>query len=154
VAGFTPLKGKFIVKGRFMAKAKRLLLIGIIFFWAAASAFASDSTDDIPPVPTPELVTMVDLGAHKCIPCKMMAPIIEELQKEYAGRASIIFIDVWEHREQARRFGIRAIPTQIFYDKEGKETERHVGFLDKKSIMDMLDKLGVPRENSPHKEVP
>ncbi len=73
---------------------------------------------NIPSVPTPGLVTMVDLGAHKCIPCKMMAPIIAELQKEYAGRASIVFIDVWEHREQAQRFGIRSIPTQIFYDKQ------------------------------------
>lgn len=91
---------------------------------------------------------MVDLGAHKCIPCKMMAPIIAELQKEYAGRASIIFIDVWEHREQAQRFGIRGIPTQIFYDKQGKEIKRHVGFLDKKSIVAMFDQLGVPQEST------
>ena len=90
---------------------------------------------------------MVDLGAHKCVPCKMMAPIIAELQEEYAGRASIVFIDVWEHREQAQRFGIRGIPTQIFYDKQGKEIKRHVGFLDKKSIVAMFDELGVPKEN-------
>jgi len=75
-----------------------------------------------------------------------MAPIIEELKKEYAGRASIIFIDVWDHREQARRFGIRGIPTQIFYDKDGRETGRHVGFMGKKAIVDVFDKLGVPRE--------
>lgn len=107
----------------------------------------------MPPVPTPELVTMVDLGAHKCIPCKMMAPIIEELQKEYTGRASIIFIDVWEHKEQARRFGIHSIPTQIFYDKQGKEVGRHVGFFDKKSIMGIFDKLGVPGKDSSEKAI-
>jgi thioredoxin 1 len=88
------------------------------------------------------------LGAKKCIPCKMMAPILEELQEEYAGLASIVFIDVWEHREQAQRFGIRGIPTQIFYDTQGKEIKRHVGFLDKKSIVAMFDKLGVPQESS------
>ena len=77
-----------------------------------------------------------------------MATIIAELQKEYAGRASIIFIDVWEHREQAQRFGIRGIPTQIFYDKQGKEIKRHVGFLDKKSIVAMFDELGVPQEST------
>jgi len=87
----------------------------------------------------------VDLGANKCIPCKMMAPIIEELKREYAGRASIVFIDVWEHNEQVARFGIRAIPTQIFYDKTGREVERHVGFLDKKSIVATFEKLGVPK---------
>jgi thioredoxin 1 len=128
-----------------------MILTGIIFFLSAASAFADDATAQIPPVPTPELVTMVDLGAHKCIPCKMMAPIIEELQKEYVGRASIIFIDVWEYKEQAQRFGIQAIPTQIFYDKKGKEFSRHVGFMDKKSILDIFDKLGVPCKDSSKK---
>jgi thioredoxin 1 len=114
---------------------------------AAVAASAGDSKNDaIPPVPTPGLVTMLDLGAHKCIPCKMMAPIIAELREEYKGRASIIFIDVWEHREQARRFGIRSIPTQIFYDRKGKEVGRHIGFLDKKSIVETLVKLGVPKE--------
>lgn len=121
----------------------------VFFFCLPLAVLAEDSkTSQIPPVPTPGLVTMVDLGAHKCIPCKMMAPIIAELQKEYEGRASIIFIDVWEHREQAQRFGIRGIPTQIFYDKDGKEVGRHVGFLDKKSIIGAFEKLGVPKEAS------
>ena len=75
----------------------------------------------------------------------MMAPILEELTKEYAGRASIVFIDVWKHREQAQRFGIRSIPTQIFYDRTGREVERHVGFMDKKSIEAKLAQLGVAR---------
>jgi thioredoxin 1 len=114
---------------------------------SAVAASTGDTENDVkPPVPTPGLVTMVDLGAHKCIPCKMMAPIIAELQKEYKGRASVIFIDVWEHREQAELFGIRSIPTQIFYDKEGKEVDRHVGFLDKKSIVATFEKLGVTKE--------
>ena len=132
-----------------MIKIKWLFIMWVSFFCLPLAAVAGDSkTSQIPPVPTPSLVTMVDLGAHKCIPCKMMAPIIAELQKEYEGRASIIFIDVWEHREQAQRFGIRGIPTQIFYDKDGKEVGRHVGFLDKKSIIGAFEKLGVPKEAS------
>lgn len=124
----------------------RLLILGIMFVcWVAAPLFADDSkTNAIPPVPAPGLVTMVDLGAHKCIPCKMMAPIIDELQKEYAGRAAVVFIDVWEHRDQVERFGIQAIPTQIFYDKQGKEVTRHVGFMDKQSILAIFEKLEVP----------
>ena len=127
-------------------KSKRFAICFILLFvWIATPLFAADTAStEISPVPTPGRVTMVDLGADKCIPCKMMAPIIEELRKEYDGRASIIFIDVWKHREQAQRFGIRAIPTQIFYDKEGKEVGRHVGFMDKKSIVEMFKKLGVP----------
>ena len=94
-------------------------------------------------VPIPGMVTMVDVGAHKCIPCKMMTPIIEELSQEYAGRAAIAFIDVWEHREEAAKYGVRSIPTQIFYDSNGKEQYRHTGFLSKKDIVSKLKELGV-----------
>jgi thioredoxin 1 len=88
-------------------------------------------------------VTLIDLGATECIPCKMMAPILEELKKEYAGRADIIFIDVWKDPAQAKKYGIRAIPTQIFFDRDGREVFRHTGFMDKRRIVDMLTQLGV-----------
>lgn len=88
-------------------------------------------------------VTMIDLGATECIPCKMMAPIIEELKAEYAGKADIVFIDVLKNREQAQKYGIRAIPTQIFFDGDGREVYRHTGFMDKKSIVERLRQLGV-----------
>jgi thioredoxin 1 len=113
----------------------------------ATPIFAAESDNaDLPTLPTPGMVTMVDLGADKCIPCKMMAPILEELEKEYEGLATIAFIDVWKNPDQAKRFGIRSIPTQIFYDRDGKEVERHVGFLDKKSILKIFAKLGVTGE--------
>ncbi len=94
-------------------------------------------------VPVKGMVTMVDLGAKKCIPCKMMAPILAELEKEYAGKAAIVFIDVWENQAPAKTFGIRGIPTQIFFDKEGREVFRHTGFMDKNSIVAKLGQLGV-----------
>jgi thioredoxin 1 len=72
-----------------------------------------------------------------------MAPIMEELEKEYKGRAAILFIDVWKYRDEGRKYGVRTIPTQIFYDRDGKEIMRHQGFLDKKSIVAELEKLGV-----------
>jgi thioredoxin 1 len=92
---------------------------------------------------TPGRVTMIDLGATECVPCKMMAPILEELKKEYDGKADIIFIDVWKAPEQGKKFGVRAIPTQIFFDTEGKEFYRHVGFMDKKRIVEILSQMGV-----------
>ncbi|MGC9967966.1 MAG: thioredoxin family protein [Syntrophobacteraceae bacterium] len=106
---------------------------------------SDDGKSQVPQVPVKGMVTMVDIGAKKCIPCKMMATIMEELEKEYGstGKAAIIFIDVWENREQGQKFGIRSIPTQIFYDKEGKEVYRHEGFMFKNSIVTMLEKLGV-----------
>lgn len=94
-------------------------------------------------VPIPGIVNMVDLGAHQCIPCKMMAPILKELSVEYDGKAAIVFIDVWENPEVKEQFGIKSIPTQIFYDSEGNEVYRHTGFLAKKHIVKKLKKFGV-----------
>lgn len=81
------------------------------------------------------LPRLVDLGAKKCIPCKMMAPILEELKKEYEGRLIVQFIDVWEKPQEAKRFEVRMIPTQIFYDASGKEIFRHTGFFAKEDIL-------------------
>ena len=98
---------------------------------------------DFSALPVKGIVTMIDLGAKKCIPCKMMAPILEKMEKRYEGKAAVIFIDVWEHREQASRFRIRAIPTQIFFDPSGKEVYRHVGFMGEEAITQVMEKLGV-----------
>ena len=97
------------------------------------------------PMPPPGAgkVTMIDLGATECIPCKMMAPIIEELKIRYSGRADILFIDVWKDPVQAKAYGIHTIPTQIFFDRNGREVFRNIGFMDKKRIVDILSKLGV-----------
>ena len=81
------------------------------------------------------LPRLVDLGADKCIPCKMMAPILEELKTEYAGRLKVDFIDVWENPDAGKGYGIRIIPTQIFYDSSGKELFRHEGFFSKADIL-------------------
>lgn len=97
----------------------------------------------VPQAPVPGKVTMVDIGAKECIPCKMMIPIMEELEKEYKDRAAIVFIDVWENRGAGQKYGIRIIPTQIFYDAKGKEMLRHEGVMQKKAIIAELTKLGV-----------
>lgn len=86
---------------------------------------------------------LLDLGATKCIPCKMMAPILEELGEEYAGVMEVVFIDVWEKPEAGSRYGIQSIPTQIFFDAEGKELFRHEGFISKEDILAKWKELGV-----------
>ncbi len=94
-------------------------------------------------VPVKGMVTLVDLGAKKCIPCKMMAPILEKLEKVYAGKAAVIFFDVWEDPAPARHFGIRSIPTQIFFDKKGGEVYRHEGFLSEEAIIRRFKDMGL-----------
>lgn len=89
------------------------------------------------------LPRLVDLGAGKCIPCKMMAPILEELKEEYAGRLKVEFIDVWENPDAGGEYGIKLIPTQIFYDASGKELFRHEGFFSKEDILSKWKEFGV-----------
>ena len=105
-------------------------------------------SEDFKALPNKGIVTMIDLGAKTCIPCKMMVPILEKVEKDYKGKAAIIFIDVWKNRDQAERFGIRAIPTQIFFDQQGKEVYRHVGFMSEKAIVNQLKKMGVERKEA------
>lgn len=118
------------------------MMIGCLVLAAAENSFGEPGID-FNTLPVKGRVTMIDLGAKKCIPCKMMAPILEKMEKKYAGKAAIVFIDVWEHREQVDRFGIQAIPTQIFYDAAGKERFRHVGFMPEDDIVKTLGQLGV-----------
>ena len=116
-----------------------VLLTGLLPVWVC---YAESSTD-LNRLPVEGMVTMIDLGAKKCVPCKMMAPILEKMEKQYDGKAAIVFIDVWENKAQATKYGVRAIPTQIFYDETGKETYRHVGFLSEKAIVGILQSMGV-----------
>ena len=81
------------------------------------------------------LPRLVDLGADKCIPCKMMAPILEDLKIEYAEKMDVQFIDVWKNPAPGKEYGIRVIPTQIFFDASGKELFRHEGFISKEDIL-------------------
>lgn len=87
--------------------------------------------------------TVIDLGARTCIPCRKMAPILESLAGEYRNRASILFIDVHENRRAAEKFKVQMIPTQIFFNAQGKEVKRHIGFMDKAAIVKELKAAGL-----------
>ncbi|MDD4559111.1 MAG: thioredoxin family protein, partial [bacterium] len=88
----------------------------------------------------------VDLGATKCVPCKMMAPVLEELRTEYKGQLIVEFIDVWENSSAGEKYGINSIPTQIFFDETGKEVFRHVGFFPKEDILSTFKAHGINLE--------
>ena len=89
------------------------------------------------------LPALIDLGAGKCIPCKMMAPILEELKTKFAGRMQVEFLDIREDSNLIQAYAIRVIPTQIFYDASGKELFRHEGFFSKEDILAKWKELGV-----------
>lgn len=84
-------------------------------------------------------VVLVDFYATWCGPCKMMAPVIEELANEY-DKAKIGQLDVDENQKTAGEYGVQSIPTLIFF-KDGKEAERLTGFQNKDIVLETLDKL-------------
>jgi len=90
-------------------------------------------------------VTFIELGSVRCIPCKKMQPIMEEIKKEYAGQVNVVFHDVWTEkgRPYAQKYKIQAIPTQVFLDGEGNEYFRHEGFFPKEELIRVLKKQGV-----------
>lgn len=115
------------------------LLIAPASYSKAADTGAD--TEVTPGIPVKDTVTLVDLGADTCIPCKMMIPILDELKSDYQGRAAVLFIDVHKQPEMSHPFRVLAIPTQLIYDRHGKEVYRHVGFVEKKALQHELDHL-------------
>ena len=110
----------------------------------ASLSSSATTTAVAPTLPDKKLLPkLLDLGASKCIPCKMMTPVLDNLKKEYTSRLEVEFIDVWQKPEAGKQYGITVIPTQIFYDATGKELFRHIGFFSKEDILAKWKELGV-----------
>ncbi|MBN2181782.1 MAG: thioredoxin family protein [Sedimentisphaerales bacterium] len=92
---------------------------------------------------TKKLPKLLDLGSDQCIPCKLMAPILEELKTEYTGKFKVEFMDVRIDPMLAKVYNIKLIPTQIFFDASGEELFRHEGFYSKEDILSKWKDLGV-----------
>jgi len=105
---------------------------------------AAEATNSAAATPARQpLPKLMDFGANKCIPCKAMAPILEELKKDYAGKLEVEFVDVWKDPDAGKPYSIKMIPTQIFFDASGKELFRHSGFYGKEDILAKWKELGV-----------
>lgn len=98
----------------------------------------TDTDVSLTPIPM-----LLELGSHKCSPCKAMMPILIELKKEYKNKFNVKYVDVWKDTEVATKYKINVIPTQIFFDANGKELFRHEGFLSKKAIIAQWNLLGI-----------
>ena len=88
------------------------------------------------------LPRLVDVGG-KCLPCKMMKPILQELKTEYAGQLRVDLFDALGDPDVATKYGAQTFPTQIFFDASGKELFRHEGPLSKEDILAKWKELGV-----------
>jgi len=134
---------------RNIAYVASALLCMLMFFFT--TAYGQVKTGSAPPL-SKSLPMLIDIGAKQCIPCKMMAPILEELKREYAGVLNVQFIDVWENPNAGQKYRIRAIPTQIFYDASGREIYRHMGFMSKEQILNAFKQFGIDLKPAPPKK--
>jgi thioredoxin 1 len=131
-----------------------ILFFGFLGLFALASCArkgddAADKSRSVPAaknnVTSAAQVTFFELGSVNCIPCRMMQPVMKQIDSIYAGKVKVVFIDVMtdQGRPAAEQFGIKAIPTQVFQDAQGKELARHIGFYPKDSIVALLTSKGV-----------
>jgi thioredoxin 1 len=90
-------------------------------------------------------VTFIELGSVNCIPCKMMQPVMKEIETKYGTQVKVVFYDVWTTagRPYAAQYGIRAIPTQVFLDANGREFFRHEGYFPFNEVEKILKRGGV-----------
>jgi thioredoxin 1 len=139
---------------------------GFVAIGSPASPLHVTSPLDFNALRSSGLPVIIDYGADSCIPCKEMAPILEELNRDLAGKAIILFVDVWKYRNLAAGVPIQVIPTQVFFDATGKpfvppgnfpiqfnnylvrDTNEHVfttheGGLDKSQLMAILAAMGM-----------
>jgi thioredoxin 1 len=138
--------------GEKMAKKTQYLFSALLFFsipllillFSYQLSLSQSSPDRIPKeIAKISLPKLLDFGRGKCIPCKAMAPILQELSEEYKGRVIIKIIEIYEERELTMVNRIRLIPTQIFFDAKNQEVFRHEGFMDKEQIKKIFQKMGV-----------
>jgi len=131
------------------------------------TAFELDATEDfdLEEILSHGLPVIIDFGSDSCIPCKEMAPTLEELNEELREKAIVKFVDVWENADAAAEIPLRVIPTQFFFDKDGKpyvpsdensafimyehkETGEHLftaheGAMGKEDILAVFEEMGV-----------
>jgi len=84
---------------------------------------------------------LAEFGHMQCIPCRMMKPVLDSISAKYGPNLIVISPDVYQNLEAARKYGIRGIPTQIFFDKQGKEIARHLSYIDEDSLIKRLKEL-------------
>ena len=132
---------------------RTLFLILAVSVMAAATIWAQTKASQTQTKETVKdalpLVTFVELGSVKCIPCRQMQPVMKAIEEKYGKQVNVVFYDVWksDQREYAEKYGIRVIPTQVFLDKDGKEFFRHEGFFPEAEIDKLLQKRGLAARN-------
>jgi len=123
---------------------KKILVFVILNFLALSGyGYASEIDKALNNAKRDGKAVMLELGSVGCIPCEQMKPVIKKLGTNFKGKLEIFFVDIVKDEDTASRFGVFAIPTQVFLDKNGKEFHRHIGFYAYEEIVPVLKKAGL-----------
>ena len=112
-----------------------VLMLAAGVFLMRPTAQSSQDNQQVETAVASNLPALKDFGSDKCIPCKTMAPILEELKIEFAGKFTVDFYDIWKDNTEGSKHGIQVIPTQIFFAADGTELFRHEGFYSREDIL-------------------
>ncbi len=126
-----------------MKLSVRLAILALVLTAAVVVMLWPRGEITAPEPPAEVLPRLVDLGSTTCVPCKEMAPILEELSVTFADQLTVEFIDVRSNPKAGEPYNIRLIPTQIFYDRQGRELFRHEGFMGRDDILNTWRDLGL-----------
>lgn len=131
-----------------MVKNKIVLLILCLLIVGLLYACGDSEESRLAKIPLEQVLangkpTLAEFGWRECIPCKDMRPILEDLDKEYKGNLNVVIVEIPLHEDLADKYDIRVMPVQIFFDSNGKEVARHMGFLSKEQIIAQLAKMGI-----------
>ena len=129
-----------------MKSARLLLSISIIGLLILTGCVKKQKVDEVKQnITSSAKVTFIELGSVKCVPCKMMVPVMKQVEEKFKDQVAVLFYDVWtpEGQPYGQQYGIRAIPTQVFLDSGGKEYYRHEGFFPYEELVKVLEQKGV-----------
>jgi thioredoxin 1 len=123
--------------------ATALILMANVSAWTQKNE-GNQNVPDPSKVPPP-LLTFVELGSVKCVPCRQMQPVMKAIEQKYGSQICVVFHDVWkpDQKEYISKYGVRVIPTQVFLNKDGKEIFRHEGFFPEEEIDKLVQKHGL-----------
>lgn len=123
-------------------KLTSIALASLVIIFIALIAFAGGGKEKIDAARSKGIPVFVDFGRTTCIPCKMMVPVLDSLTKKYKGKMEVVFVNVGEEGDYAFKMGVTMIPTQILFDKNGKEVSRHIGYIPAEDCEKMINKTG------------
>ncbi len=119
--------------------------LGLILGLVLTGCSSETAEINLPKQPVDPIITFIELGSVRCIPCKAMQPVMASVETKYGGQVDVVFYDVWEadQKQYAEQYAIKLIPTQIFLDSTGSELMRHEGFFPEAEIDSFLIRYGL-----------